>query len=306
MSAVRIIDGYAPFASVTLVAGGLSGDNKFRVVTAGGERLFLRISDAAGYDRRKAEYSMAESASARGVPTPRPRGFGLCRGGAEFYALYDWVEGRDAAALLPDLSDASHYALGRDTGKLLCRLHEQSAPSDAGPWGARHARTVQARLDAYRAKPPAHSDAGELFVRYLETRGAAVADRPQTAVHGDYNAENLLVASPAIYMVDFNAHRGAYGDPWYDLANMAWMPEVYPRYQSGQLDGYFGGRPPAAFWDALAYYLACTALAALTDPHGLNGLEDGTYVVNRVLDWTDGLRKTVPSWYAPGPDGGVG
>jgi len=43
--------------------------------------------------------------------------------------------------------------------------------------------------------------------------------------------------------------------------------------------------------------LAYDALAALTDPLGLNGLEDGTEIVNNILIWTNKFQNPLPTWY---------
>ena len=98
--------------------------------------------------------------------------------------------------------------------------------------------------------------------------------------------------------IDFNGYNNtSYGDPWWDIENFAWIPTMFPHFYTGQINGYFNNKIPAEFWDILTYYLAYDALAALTDPYGLNGIEDGTEIVNNILEWTDDFKNPVPSWY---------
>jgi serine/threonine-protein kinase len=107
----------------------------------------------------------------------------------------------------------------------------------------------------------------------------------------------IVIPDGDILVIDFNSYNLSYGDPWWDLDNMAWMPVMFPHFYTGQMRGYFDGEPPREFWDVLLYYMAYDALAALTDPYGLNGLEDGTKIVDNILNWTNSFQNHVPEWY---------
>ena len=160
-------------------------------------------------------------------------------------------------------------------------------------------QSMSAKADKYNTTPAVHSDTGDMLVFYLETHRNMLNSRTQTFVHGDYNIENIIVMPDGgISVIDFNSHSGSYGDPWCDLDNMAWMPAMFPHFYTGQIKGYFNGEPPAEFWAVFTYYLAYDALAALTDPYGMNGIEDGTEIVNAIFNWTDNFQNPVPTWYS--------
>ena len=277
---------------------GWSSDKKYRVETSAGQRMLLRVSDTAEYERKKTEFEMMERVYNHGVLTPKPVEFGLCDDGKSCYSLSGWIDGEDAETALPLMPEAEQYALGLKAGELLRKMHTVPAPETAEPWRIRFGSKVRARISEYNSKPDRHSDVGELLVYYLEMHRDVLVSRPQTFTHGDYNTENIiLMPNGEVSVIDFNSHGTAYGDPWWDLDNMSWMPTMFPHFYSGQIRGYFGGEPPVDFWGAFAYYLAYDALGALTNPYGINGVEDGTPIVNNILNWTDNLQNPVPTWY---------
>ena len=288
----------AQFMQYEPISKGMSSDKKYRVETADGRQMLLRISDISEYDRKKADYNMMARAYAHGISTSQPLGFDICDEGASCYSLSSWVDGEDLDKTLPLMSDAEQYAVGLKTGEPLQKIHSIAAEGTIEPWGTRFERKLQTWFDKYRFNPQLHSDTSDMLVNYLQNRRHVISSRPQTFIHGDYNIENILVmADGEISVIDFNSYNTPYGDPWWDLNSMAWMPTMYPHFYTGQIKGYFGGEPPMDFWDVLKYYLAYDALAALTDPYGLNGIEDGTEIANNILKWTNHLQSTIPTWY---------
>ena len=284
----------AQFESYKPINKGLSGDKKYCIETADGRRMLLRISDISEHDRKKADYHMMAHAYAHGVATPQPFGFDVCNGGKSCYSLSSWLDGEDLDKTLPLMSEAKQYAFGLKAGEMLKKIHAIATDANAEPWIIRFERKVQYWLAKYQSAPQLHSGTGDVLVRYLDNHRNVLATRPQTFIHGDYNIENILVmADGEVSAIDFNSYNTPYGDPWWDLINIA----MFPHFFTGQLNGYFNGEPPTGFWGVLKYYMAYTALSALTDPYELNGIEDDTETVNNILKWTNNLQNIVPTWY---------
>lgn len=201
-------------------------------------------------------------------------------------------------AALPLMSETEQYVLGLRAGETLRKIHTLPAPEDIDPWRIRFESKVANWVAQYNSKPEIHSDIGGMLLRYLDENKSVLDSCTQTFIHGDYNTENIMVLpSGDISVIDFNCFNTPHGDPWWDMNNMAWMPTMYPHFYTGQICGYFGNEPPIEFWNVLTYYLAYDALAALTDPYGLNGIEDGTDIVNNILKWTNNFSSTIPTWY---------
>ncbi|NLN83009.1 MAG: phosphotransferase [Firmicutes bacterium] len=297
-SDLQCLPSYADYVKIEPISKGLSGDQKYRLETTDGKVMFLRLADLTELDRKKAEYEMMEKAYNHGILTPQPIEFGLCACGQHCYSLSGWLEGKDAEAALPFMTETEQYALGLKTGEILRKIHRMQAPKNIKPWELRFESKLANWQAQYHSKPEIHSDIGRILLSYLDENKDVLGSRRQTFIHGDYNTENImLLANDEIGIIDFNCFNTSYGDPWWDLNNMAWMPIMYPHFYTGQINGYFNRLPLIEFWQVLTYYLAFDALAALTDPYELNGLEDGTDIVNNILNWTNNFNSIVPTWY---------
>jgi len=284
--------------AVTAIAKGLSSDKKYCLETASGDRMLLRMAGISDASRKKAEYTMTAHAFAHGIPVPQSLGCGLCEDGKSFYSLFRWIDGIDADKALPGLSDKAQYEWGQQSGLVLRQIHSVPLLPEPAKQGDCLAQKVKKWIGLYYAKPSVHCATGEMVVRYLHEEQHALHARPHTFIHGDFNTENIILRPDgAISVIDFNSYNTASGDPWEELDNMAWMPSVYPRFHAGQIDAYFDGNPPETFWHALRYQLALTALIALTDSYGVNGVENGLEITERILNWTDCFRSLKPTWY---------
>ena len=298
------IKNYETLIKIEAINKGLSGDEKYFVETIENRQMFLRVSDITEYDRKKADYDMMARAYKSGILTPEPIDFGLCNGGKSVYSLVSRLDGEDVESVLPHISESEQSLLGIKAGVLLKKIHAIPIPipalDDIEDWADRFTKKVKYWLDKYNSRLDVHSKTGDMIIGYLEENHNqnALENRTQRFIHGDYNTENIIITSCGeVGVIDFNSYNTAYGDPWWDINNMAWMPKIFPCFYTGQIRGYFDGEPPMNFWNVFAYYLAYDALAALTDPYGLNGLEDGTEIVRNILSWTDNFKSRIPNWY---------
>jgi serine/threonine-protein kinase len=292
------IPGYDSFVKIEPIKKGWSSDKKFRIETADNQKLFLRVSDISEHDKKKADYMMIEQIYKVGVSTSQPFGFGICGNGKNIYSLSKWIDGVGADEALPLMSECEQYVLGTKAGEILRKIHSIPAPENIEAWGVRFRRKLKSWIDEYNFRPQIHSDIGDFLVRYLEEHLDIIDSRPQTFIHGDCNIENIIVMpNGEISVIDLSSFNTPYADPWWDMNNMAWMPVMFPHFYIGQIKGYFNGGPPPEFWNVFYCYLAYDALAAATDPYGLNGIEDGTEIVNNILRWTDNFKNSIPTWY---------
>jgi len=295
---MKDIKNYETFVRIEPVNKGLSDDKKYYIETVNGEKLLLRVAGIDEYERKKAEYIMLEKVALLDVIISRPVDFGICNDGKNVYSLLEWIDGKDVAEILPGLSEAEQYELGVKSGELLRKLHSIPAPNDTENWGIRFKRKVQNWLNGYNARPEAHSETGEMIIRYLEENSHVLEKCSQTFIHGDYNIENMIFTPDGeIGAIDFNSFNSSYGDPWWDLNTMVWIEPFYPSFYTGQIRGLFNGEPPTEFWNVFSYYLAYDALAAITEPYEANGIQDIMGLLQNILSWTDHFRNPVPSWY---------
>ena len=280
---------------------GWSADKKYIIETVKGEKQLIRIADITEYDRKKAEYGMAERVYNLGVPTPKPIDFGFCKDGQKVYSIFTWLEGDDAQTILPHMSESEQYDIGIKAGKTLRKIHSLPAPNNAEPWAEWFWRKVQGRIDFYNTNP-VKSDSGDILVQYLQENKHLLDTRPQTFNHGDFNASNLIILpDKQIGVIDFNYYNKDHGDPWweFDPSMDGWGSEPSASYITGLIKGYFAGEPPSEFFVMLSYYLAYDALAALCDTsvgEG-GGPEDGNQHTENILRWFGNMKNPIPSWY---------
>jgi serine/threonine-protein kinase len=287
------------FARIKEINKGLSGDAKFRVETTNGQRFLLRISDIKEHDRKKAMYEMMRQASSHGVVMSRPVDFGVCSNGKYVYQLLSWCEGETADAILPRLANEEQYVVGVKAGRNLKKIHSIPAPDSADDWYDQFISIHDERITAF-FNCGVHIDGSEAILSFYEKNRRLLRNRPQCFNHGDYHTENLLVSENLdAAVIDWELIDSMYGDPGWEF-NRINNGTLFPRFASGQINGYFNGEPPQEFWPVLALYLSTGALmlvswAVYIEP---TCLAECTQTASQIIHWFDGMRNPVPLWYA--------
>ena len=274
---------------------GWSADRKYRAVDADGNAYFLRISPMGQYGNRKLQFSHMQQVRDLGVRVCAPVELGTCPEGC--YQLLGWINGRDAEAVLPELTGAQRYALGLESGRMLRTIHSLPMPFASEPWSVRYGRKLDAKLALYENSPLKY-EKGHLFLKLVRRERHLVQDRPTVWHHGDYHCGNLMLDSQLrTWVIDFD--REDIGDPWYEFNRIIWDVRVGAEYACGMLDGYFGGEVPEEFWRLLRLYLCQNMISSLPWAVGFGEEEIRIARENaaRVLDWYDDLKEVVPSWY---------
>lgn len=274
---------------------GWSADRKYRAISADGTAYFLRISPMERFENRKLQFSHMQKVRELGIRVCAPVEFGVCDEGC--YLLLGWIEGRDAEAVLPELSPEERCRYGLEAGRMLKTIHTLPAPFEMEPWGVRFGRKLDSKLKAY-AECPLKYEKGELYLELIRRERHLIEGRPQVWHHGDFHCGNLMFdENRNLTVIDFD--REDIGDPWYEFNRIIWDVRVGPEYARGMLDGYFGGQIPEIFWRILRLYLCQNMISSLPWAMGF-GEEDIRIAMEnaaRVLSWYDDLREVVPNWY---------
>ena len=278
------------------IAKGWSEDKKYRVTLVDGAHYLLRITPPARHESRKTLFAMLKQVDALNIPMCRPIEFGTCECGV--YSLQTWIDGEDAEETIPLLPETEQYALGLTAGELLRNIHTIPAPAGQEDWATRFTRKTNMKIQKYR-ECGLHFDGDTEIIDYIEKNRGLLEGRPQSFQHGDYHIGNMMLEKGNLVVIDFD--RFDFGDPWEEFNRIVWCAEKSPRFATGMVNGYFGGRPPTRFWDLLAFYIGSNTLSSIywAIPFGQKEIDTMMEQAQKVLAWFDGMKKSIPTWYLP-------
>lgn len=291
------IKGYDTFTKIEAVNKGWSSDKKYYIENTDGRRLLLRVGDISEYNGKKAEFEMMKQVGALGVPMSQPLDFGTCDDGKSVYSLFTWCDGEDAEVVLPSLTETHQYMLGIKSGEILRRIHSIPAAKEQEEWGSRFNRKTDKKIEKYRTCG-IKFNGDDKIIDYIENHRQLFFGRPQCYQHGDYHVGNMVISlDNTLSIIDFN--RFDFGDPWEEFNRIVWSATVSPHFATGQLNGYFGGRPPIEFFKLLAFYIASNTLSSIywAIPFGENEITIMKNQAKDVLSWFNDMKNPIPTWY---------
>lgn len=284
------------FTEVVKIEKGWSHEQKYKVTNDQGESFLLRITPIEQYEYKKAEFENMKMVSELGIPMCQPIEFGTCEDGV--YSLQSWIEGKDTEEILPSLTDKEVYDYGYEAGVILKKMHSIKAPEGVGEWESFFNQKMNRKIENYQKCPLKYED-GDLFITFIEEHRHLLKNRPLTYQHGDYHIGNLMIDNKGkLVVIDFN--RNEYGDPWEEFNRIVWCAQAAPLFATGMVDGYFDSNVPREFWDLLALYISSNTLSSLpwAIPFGEGEIEVMRNQARNILNWYDGMRNTVPTWYS--------
>ncbi len=294
---IQDIKDYRAFTKIEPVNKGWSRDKKHYIETVDGRKLLLRVADIAEYNRKKAEYEMMKQVAALGVPMSQPVDFGICDSGKSVYSLLTWCDGDDAETILPGLTETEQYVLGVKSGEILKLIHCIPAPIEQEEWSIRFNRKTSNKIERYKSCG-IKFDGDDKIISYIENNRYLLSHRPQCYQHGDYHVGNMIISPEhTLSIIDFN--RPDFGDPWEEFNRIVWSAAVSPHFATGQVNGYFGGRPPIEFFRLLAFYISSNTLSSIywAIPFGENEVTTMKNQARDVLSWFDNMSNPMPAWY---------
>lgn len=287
--------------TVNPVEEGWSGDEKFYIETADGDKQLLRLSKIARYERRKRDYEMHRSLLGTELPVSKPIAQGICNGGKTVYTLLTWIEGEDAEKVIPRLPRERQYVLGFDAGEILRTIHEAPVPETDMVWQAHFGAKIERCIRSYEDCKIQIRNASRIR-DYIDANRHLMEDRPIVMHHGDYHIGNMVVKEDGeLGVIDFD--RMSFGDPWEEFNRIPWCAHSSSHFATGRIDGYFGGEaPPEEFFKLLALYIGTYQFGGMAW-----AAQQGDKEVQTLLEQSEELLRDYdsysthfPKWYLKG------
>lgn len=284
--------------SVEKITKGWSSDEKYKIVTDDGQTLLLRISDISVYDYKKKEYEIVEKYSKLGFAMSSPIDFGICNEGKNCYMLLTYVEGRDLEEALPQLSEKEQYLLGRESGKILRKIHSIPIDECDIPTQTKRERKLY-QLSRYEDSPRLRVANDEVAIEFVKNNIDLIWKENPVYQHGDFHPGNLIyMPDEQIGVIDFN--RWEVGDPYEEFYKLeSFGIEVSVPYCIGQIDAYFDDEIPNDFWGTLAVYCAQAALFSIkwAEQFGQKDVDGMVERCKRAFENYDNFNSIIPKWY---------
>ena len=284
--------------SVDPVEKGWSSDRKYRVETEDGRVLLLRLSLPGELEAKRKEYGIITKYALTGINMSAPVEFGVCRGSGDVYMLLEWMEGRDLEEVMPDLSESEQYALGREAGGILRKIHAVPLDPEDVPAGTKKPKKLRqlAMYEGSNLRIPGD----ETAIRYVKENIDRIWKEEPVYLHGDFHPGNLIYTPEgSLGVIDFN--RWEVGDPYEEFYKLeSFGREVSVPYCVGQIDAYFGDAVPQEFWQALAVYVAHASLYSIkwAEKFGQDEIDGMVCRCRTAFADYDGFRVCIPKWYS--------
>lgn len=278
---------------------GFSFDGKYFLYTDGTVPVYvLRTASITQSEKKQREFEVIRSVFAQGVTTSEPIQFGIIEELALCYMVLGYVNGEDAAELLPALTSDEQYQIGVEAGRQLLLMHRLDPPGGLEAWDKRRSAKHYRQLAAYR-ECGVKIEQEERVIQFVEANLKQLADRPSKFQHYDFHPSNLLIDNRGYSgVIDFN--RFDWGDPYHDFMKIAYFSrQVSVSFSIGQIDGYFNEEIPERFWKLYALYTALTLFPNITwtlevVPDQLESMQERNRIV---MEDHSGFDKVIPAWY---------
>lgn len=275
---------------------GWSTDKKYYIQLYNGAEYLLRKSALETFTRKTTEFDRVKQLLEVGLPISEP--LDIKGVDDEIHSLFRWLKGTDAEDRLKDLTEKEQYRLGVDSGEILKKIHQLDVvPEDFEAWESTFQRKIERNISRYQECGLTYED-DAFFLDAIKQYQHLIQNRPQTFQHGDYHIGNMLLTDEnELRIIDFN--RWDYGDPWEEFNRIDFTAEMSATFATGQLDAYFSGQPPQAFFELLLLYISSNTLSAL--PWAMDYSEQEVQTMRdkagRVREWYSNVNTVIPSWY---------
>ncbi len=260
---------------------GWSHDLKFKA-SSENEVHFIRHSPIKQLKEEQQRFNTMKQIFSKGFPIQEPLSFEVHDD--TIIQTFRWIEGESCEDIILHFDEKDQYQLGVQAGRILKAIHGISAQADED---VAHKLRIKAekKVTSYlncgiKLKYEKH------FIQWLNEGLDMLHSLPSSFQHGDYHVGNMIIKDKQLFVIDFN--RSSDGDPWQDFDRIHFSARVSPSFARGQVEGYFDGQPPKAFYQRLKLYCAINTLSSI--PWAINYSMKDVKIMQSIAE-------DIASWY---------
>ncbi len=269
------------------ITKGFSKDQKYAALL-NNEQVLVRLFDLQHQSRKEQEFMMMQEVFASGVNCSKPIALEPGK------IVLSYIEGTDAEDAIHTLNTQQQYDLGVAASADLKKIHTIEANENS--WYESQIAKYRRYITRYH-ELPLKIEGDTQIMHFIEQRLHLMKDRPSVLQHDDFHLPNLIVHNETYNgVIDFG--RFDYGDPVHDFIKLGmFSAERSVPFCKGLLEGYYGGKPTAEFWELYALYIAMGVFSAIVWGQLMNDGDNLLQHAKRFSEDHDGFTCAVPKWY---------
>jgi len=287
-----MINNFKDYSIVEMVASGASSVEKYKLIK-NNKYYLLRLFDIRFMSSRYIALENMELLSKNNINVPKVYDKGIFND-KKGYALIEWVDGISLEDKLLTVDDEINY--GKISAIELRKMHSIKTSFQQSEY-ENLLRKFQRKIEKLNSLNLSISDL-DILKKYVEYNiDIFKENNTNSIIHGDFHPGNLVVNNNNnITFIDMDVCKISH--PWHDLSSNACNME-YPNFYSSVITNYFDEHIPDDFWKVYnvfgCYYVLDYILYSLRT----NGktIDDGNKKLIEFLNYTNGLRNEIPSWY---------
>ncbi|GKX66392.1 aminoglycoside phosphotransferase family protein [Inconstantimicrobium mannanitabidum] len=302
-SELKDIPSFESWRIIKKVNEGWSTDSKFYIEDYDGNRLLLRISDAASYDNKLKEFEFIKKCNSLAISMSQAIQFGFCNNKNNVYILLTWVEGDCLKTVLSGYTESEQYKLGLQAGRILKSIHSLKVHPTENIIAYDKKDKMLDKLRRYENSINRVSE-DQFAIDFVKNNIGKINSLAPVYKHGDYHIGNLILTPCGMVgVIDFN--RWEYGDRYEEFYKIqSFDVEVSIPFSIGQIHGYFDGEPSLEFWNILAVYVAYTSLNSIVWAEKFGEDEIDGMKKRCITAFNDyyNFKTVIPNWYKVNSD----
>jgi len=284
--------------SIEPIMKGYSSDQKYSVLYHQ-NRYLVKLFDEKLLASKQQEYEVLTRLRQLGVKCSDPIALGINEHSNMGYLVLSYIEGEDAADILPRYSSSVQYRIGHEAGRQLHSIHQIETPNTIQPWAERKLAKHRSYMDRYKSLEHKLPN-DEKLIAFIDENVHLMQGRPNLLQHDDFHASNLIVKDEQLAgVIDFN--RMDWGDPIHEFLKVGFFsaPVSVP-FSIGQIRGYHDDQEPTEqFWQLYSLYVAMSIISSMVWITSVKPeeTEQMLELCQRVLEDHRYFESMIPSWY---------